>query len=43
MIIGYKYSSINHNILSRGIPQFPREDLKESSDHLPYFTTVKLQ
>lgn len=40
MILEYKSGSLIHNILSRGIPNFPREDLRGCSDHLPYYVTV---
>jgi endonuclease/exonuclease/phosphatase family metal-dependent hydrolase len=42
MIIGYNNNSTQHNIISRGVPVFPREDLRDLSDHLPYCVTVKL-
>jgi endonuclease/exonuclease/phosphatase family metal-dependent hydrolase len=43
MILGYKNSSTAHSFLSRGIPLFPRVDLRGSSDHLPYSITIELQ
>ncbi|MDX9848409.1 MAG: hypothetical protein RBT74_15610 [Tenuifilaceae bacterium] len=40
MILGYKTNSTNYNIVSRGIPNFPRVDLRQNSDHLPYYVIV---
>ncbi len=45
LIIGYKPNSTEYNIISEGIPIFPFELWKinkKTSDHLPYFVTVKL-
>ncbi len=42
MIFCYKNGSTSNNIVSRGIPLFPRKDLSKCSDHLPYFVTIKM-
>lgn len=42
LILGYKNNSINYTIVSRGVALFPKESLKELSDHLPYCVTLNL-
>ncbi|GAB1414616.1 hypothetical protein MASR2M117_00220 [Paludibacter sp.] len=42
MILGFKRISKQHTVISRGIPVFPSEDLRNLSDHLPYYVTINM-
>ena len=45
LLIGYKKNTTEHNVILTGIPVFPDPNWyinKKTSDHLPYFVTVKL-
>ncbi len=45
LLIGYKNNSTEYNVISKGIPVFPRDDWKFEnwiSDHFPYLVTINL-